>query len=109
MTGWVEYLINSQDPADKALLGEHRARLWAYAQTMQWVVARDAIEADAFEHLQQENDLANELQGRIHARGLALKDAGAKPASAEQVAAWNASWVPLVSNLPEERALKHWA
>jgi len=87
MTAWIDYLIASDDPADKALLDEHRARSWAYAQTMQWVVGRDGPEADAFERLRQENDLANELQSRIHARGLELKDAGAVPATAEQIAA----------------------
>ena len=109
MTAWIDYLIASDDPADKALLDEHRARSWAYAQTMQWVVGRDGAEADAFERLQQENDLVNELQDRIHARGVGLMEAGVPPASAEQIAAWNATWVPLVSNLPEEGAHKHWA
>jgi len=109
MTAWIEYLINSDDPEDKALLDEHRARSWAYAQTMSWVVGRDLVEADTFERIQQENDLVNELQGRIRARGLKLKDVGADPASAEQIAAWNATWVPLVSNLPDDDAQKYWA
>ena len=59
--------------------------------------------------LQQENDLANELQGRIHDRGVELKDAGLDHASAAQIAVWNAIWVSLVSNLPDEGGHKHWA
>lgn len=109
MTAWIDYLINSDDPADKALLNEHRARSWAYAQTMHWITGRDGVEADAFERLQQENDLANELQSRIHRRGVELKEAGADPASPEQIAAWNATWEPLVSNLPDGGAHTHWA
>ena len=109
MTAWIDYLINSDDPADKALLNEHRARSWAYAQTMQWVVGRDGPETDAFERLQQENDLVNELQDRIHARGVELMEAGVLPASAEQIAAWNATWVPLVSNLQDDETAGHWA
>lgn len=109
MTAWIDYLINSDDPADKALLDEHRARSWAYAQTMQWVTGRDGVETEAFERIQQENDLANELQTRIHARGVELKGGGAEPASAEQIAAWNATWVPLVSNLRDDDTSGHWA
>lgn len=109
MTAWIDYLIGSNDPIDIALVNEHRARLWAYAQTMQWVVGRDGVETDAFERIQQENDLANELQSRIHARGVELQDAGADPASPEQIAAWNATWVPLVSNLQDDGTSGHWA
>ncbi|KQZ76439.1 hypothetical protein ASE06_07535 [Sphingopyxis sp. Root214] len=109
MTAWIDYLINSDDPADKVLLNEHRARSWAYAQTMQWVVARDGPEADAFERLRQENDLVNELQDRIHARGFELMESGVPPASVEQIAAWNATWVPLVSNLQDDETSPHWA
>lgn len=109
MTAWIDYLIGSDNPADTALLGEHCARSWAYAQTMQWVVGRDCVEADAFERLQQENDLVRELQDRIHARGVELKEAGADPASAEEIAAWNATLVPLVSNLQDDETARYWA
>lgn len=107
MTAWIDYLIASDDPADQALMDEHRARSWAYAQTMQWIVGQDGIKPEAFDKLQQENDLANELQARIHARGVALKASGAPAASDEHVAACNATWVPLVSNLIDERIAQH--
>lgn len=87
LTAWIDYLINSQEPADEALLDEHRARSWAYAQTMHWIIGRDGVEVDAFERPQQENDLVNELQACIHARGAEQKYAGADAASAEQIAA----------------------
>ncbi|MBE1526878.1 hypothetical protein GGC65_001334 [Sphingopyxis sp. OAS728] len=64
---------------------------------------------DAFDVLHQANELVNELQARIRARGVELKEAGTHPASREQVAAWNASWVPLVSNLPGDEDPRHWA
>lgn len=109
MTAWLDFLINSDDPTDKALLDEHRARSWAYAQTMHWIIEREGIEIQAFDAIQRENDLTNELQRRITDRGAELADAGAEPASVEQIEAWNATWVPLVSNLPDEGAPKHWA
>ncbi|MBE1526877.1 hypothetical protein GGC65_001333 [Sphingopyxis sp. OAS728] len=41
MTAWIDYLIASDDPIDKALVDEHRVRSWAYAQTMQWIVGSE--------------------------------------------------------------------
>ncbi|RYG56323.1 MAG: hypothetical protein EON56_04340 [Alphaproteobacteria bacterium] len=83
MTAWIYYVINSDEPADIALLDEHRARSRAYAQTMHWIVGRDRAEDNALERLRQENDLVNALQDRIHARGLVRKQATASPAFTE--------------------------
>lgn len=109
MTGWLDFLINSDDPMDKALLDEHRARSWAFVQMMQWIVECEGIEIQTFDALQRENDLTDELQRRITVRGAELADAGAEPASVEQIVAWNATLVPLISNLQDKGALKHWA
>jgi hypothetical protein len=89
MTAWIGYLFNGGDPAKKALLDGHRACTWDYAQTMHSIVGSDTIEDGAFDRLRQENDRVNELQHRIHARCLVLKHAGASPAFAEQITAWN--------------------
>ena len=37
--GWVDYLIASDDPIDKALLAEFRDRAWAHGQLMQFIAA----------------------------------------------------------------------
>ncbi len=109
MTAWLDFLINSDDPTDKALLDEHRARSWAFVQTMQWIVECEGIEIQTFDAIQRENDLTDELQRRITVRGAELADAGAEPASVEQIEAWNAALVLLISNLQDKGALKHWA
>lgn len=97
--GWVGYLITSDKPADEALLDEHRARSWAYAQTIHWIAGRDGVGADAFNRLRQENALVNELQGRVHARGVKLQAAGHAPANEAAFKAWRAAWVPWASRL----------
>lgn len=106
--GWIDYILASDNPADKSLVDEHRARSWAYAETMQWIVGNENVSAEAFDKLQEENELANELQARIRVRGAELMKAGAKPASEEQVTAWNATWIPLVSKLPNDGTSGHW-
>lgn len=101
--GWIDYLIASADPADRALLDEFRNLAWAHGQMMQFITADpDHLTAETFDKLIDEQEKSNELQDRIYARGMALRDAGCSPCDEAAFKAWRASWVPLASHLPTE-------
>lgn len=101
MTGWIDYIIASGDPADKALLEEFRNRAWAHGQLMQHITADPAnINAESYALLDEGQERENELQDRIRARGEALRAAGCAPCNEAAFKAWRASWVPLASHLP---------
>lgn len=103
MSGWIDYIIASDDPADLALLAEFRDRAWAHGQLMQFITADPKnITSETFEQLTEEQELQNALQDRIHARGVKLRDGGHAPADEAAFKAWRASWVPLASHLPTD-------
>lgn len=99
--GWVDYIIASDDPADRALLDEFRDQAWAYGQLMQHITADPAnINADTWAMMEETQESDNDLQARICARGQALRDAGQPPCDDAAFKAWRASWVPLASHVP---------
>lgn len=99
--GWIDYLIASDDPADRALLDEFRNQAWAYGQLMQHLTADPAnLNAESYAMLEEGQERENELQVRIRARGEALSAAGCSPCDDAAFKAWRASWVPLASHLP---------
>lgn len=99
--GWVDYLIASDDPADKALLAEFRDQAWAHGQLMQFIASDPAnINDETFAEMAKQQEQQNELQDRIHARGVELQVAGRAPANEAAFKAWRATWVPLASHLP---------
>lgn len=101
--GWIDYLIASDDPADRALLDEFRNQAWAYGQLMQHLTADPAnINAESYAMLEDGQERENELQDRIRARGEALRAAGRPKCGEAAFTAWRASWVPLASHLPSE-------
>lgn len=101
--GWIDYLIASNDPADRALLDEVRNQAWAYGQLMQHLTADPAnINAESYAMLEEGQNRENELQDRIRVRGEALRAAGFSPRDDAAFKAWRASWVPLASHLPSE-------
>lgn len=103
MTGWVEYIIASDDPADRALLDEFRNQAWAYGELMRFITADpENINEETFASLEATQEADNDLQARIHARGEALRDAGHAPADEAAFKAWRATWVPLASHLPTQ-------
>lgn len=103
MTGWIDYLIASDDPTDKALLAEFRDRAWAHGQLMQFIAADPSnINDETFARMEEGQEAENALQARIHARGVELRDAGHVPADEAAFKAWRATWVPLASHLPSE-------
>lgn len=98
MTGWIDYLITSADPEDKALLAEFRDRAWAHGQLMQFITTDPAnINAETWARMEAGQELENALQARIYARGVELRDAGHVPADDAAFKAWRATWVPLAS------------
>ena len=106
MTGWVDYVIASDDPADRALLEEFRNLAWSYGQLMQFVVADPAnINDETAAKMDEAQEAENELQARIAARGKALRDAGHAPADEAAFKAWRASWVPLASHIGNDGPL----
>jgi hypothetical protein len=101
--GWVDYLIASDDPIDKALLAEFRDRAWAHGQLMQFITADPAnINAESWARMEEGQELENALQARIHARGVELREAGHAPADGAMFKAWRATWVPLASHVPSD-------
>ena len=101
--GWVDYLIASDDPTDRALLDEFRNQAWAYGQLMQHLPADPAnINAESYAMLEEGQDRENVLQDRIRARAEVLRAAGCSPCDESAFKAWRASWVPLASHLPSE-------
>lgn len=106
MTGWIDYLITSDDPGDKALLAEFRDRAWAHGQLMQFITADSAnINAETWARMEEGQEAENNLQARIAARGQALREAGHAPADEAAFRAWRATWVPLASHLPADGPL----
>lgn len=101
MTGWIDYIIASDDPADKGLLAEFRDRAWAHGQLMQFITSDPAnINEETFARMEEGQESENSLQARIHARGVELRDAGYAPADDAAFKAWRATWVPLASHIP---------
>ena len=95
--GWIDYLITSDDPVDKALLAEFRDRSWAHGQLMQFITADPTnIDTETFARMEEEHQ-GSALRRRIPARGLELRDAGyaltdetAFKAGAQHGCAWRA-------------------
>lgn len=101
--GWIDYIIASNDPADRALLDEFRDQAWAYGQLLQHITADPAnINADTWAMMEETQESDSDLQSRIRARGEALRDAGHPPCDDPAFKAWRASWVPLASHVPSE-------
>ena len=84
MTGWIDYIIASDDSVDKALLDEFCDQARAYGQVMQHLTA-DPANINAEDNAMLENGQARqtELQDRIRARGEALRAAGYSPCDEE--------------------------
>jgi len=100
---WIDYIIASDDPADKALADEFIARNWAYCETMQWVMRETKagkLTPETMAQLDEEMKLSQALQARIHQRGQELLASGAAPANAAFAEAWHAQWRKLSSTLP---------
>ncbi len=103
--GWIDYLIASDDPNDRALLDEFRNEAWAHGQLMQHITADPAnINAESCALLEEGQERQKELQARILARGEALRATGCQPCTEAAFKAWRARWVPLASHLPSDGA-----
>lgn len=103
MTAWIDYIIASDEPADRALIEEYNARTWSHAQLLRWIGVDPArITTDSFARMEEEQKLTDALQQRIHERGAQLQAAGSPPANEQQIAAWEAAWRPLAQNIPDE-------
>lgn len=101
--GWVDYVIASDDPTDRALLDEFRNQAWEYGELMRFITADPAnVNADSWAQVEQMQERDNDLQSRICARGKALRNTGQAPADDAAFKAWRASWVPLASHLPQD-------
>lgn len=106
MTGWIDYLIASDDPDDRALLDEFRDQAWEHGQLMQHITPDPAnINAETWARMEEGQEAENNLQARIAARGQALREAGHAPADEAAFRAWRATWVPLASHLPADGPL----
>jgi len=65
MTGWIVYLIASDDPTDRALLDEFRNQTCAYGPLMQHLTVDFAnVNAESCAMLEEEGERENELQSR---------------------------------------------
>lgn len=101
--GWIDYVIASGDPVDRALLVEFHARAWAHGQLMRHITADPSnINEETFAKLEEDQELENALQDRIYTRGKALRDAGRPPCDEAAFKAWRATWVPLASHIASD-------
>src|ERR1700741_2218281 len=90
---WIDYVIASEDPADKALADAFLARSWAHSQTMQWIMreTESGKLTDAMMgKLADDMELSRALQERIYHRARHLAESGAAPADATTAAGWHA-------------------
>lgn len=102
---WIDYVIASDDPADKALVDEFLASNWSYSQTTQWIVQETAtggLDPEMMVQLEREMAAGRAIQERIHARGQALAASGARPADAATADAWHARRRSRCPTLPTE-------
>ncbi len=102
---WIDYVIASDDPADKALAEEFITSSWSYSQTLQWIVRETAtggLAPEMMARLEREMEAGRAIQERIHARGQALAASGARPANAATADAWHARRRSLCPTLPTE-------
>lgn len=89
--GWIDYIIASDDPADRALLDEFRNQSWEYGELMRSITGDPAnINVETYARLEEAQVADNKLQARIHARGKALHAAGHAPADKAAFKAWRA-------------------
>ncbi|WP_422058518.1 hypothetical protein [Sphingomonas sp.] len=101
--GWIDYVIASDDPGDKALADEFLASNWSYSQTMQWIVQETAtggLAPEMMAQLERETAAGRAIQERILARGQALAASGARPADAATAEAWHARRRNLCPTVP---------
>lgn len=102
---WIDYVIVSDNPDDKALVDEFLASCWSYSQTTQWIVQETTtggLTPEMMAQLEREMEAGRAIQERIHARGQALAASGARPADAATADAWHASRRNLFPTLPTE-------
>lgn len=102
---WIDYVIASEDPADKALADDFLARSWSYSQTMQWIMRQTEsgkLTEAMMEKLGVEMELSQALQERIYRRGCELAESGAAPADAATAAAWHAQRISLSPTLASD-------
>lgn len=85
--GWIDYVIASEDPADRALAAEFAAN-WAANQAMQDRVLADRPTPEVWRLIEQHRQTTDDLQQRVYARGVALAAAGAQPAGRGVFEAW---------------------
>lgn len=103
--GWIDYIIASDDPADKALADEFIARNCAYGETMQWVMRETEagrLTPETMGKLEEEMGLSQALQERVYRRGQELAASGAAPADEAFAEAWHAQWRNLSPTLPSD-------
>jgi 5-enolpyruvylshikimate-3-phosphate synthase len=102
---WIDYVIASEDPADKALADAFLAQSWAHSQTMQWIMRETEsgkLTEAMMEKLGEEMEQSRALQERIHYRARQLAEAGAAPADATTAAAWHAQRISLSPTLASD-------
>jgi hypothetical protein len=102
---WIDYLVGSDDPADKATLDEYCALSWEHGQTSQWMLTTPgSITETLFEKMTDQQRRADELQKRIFARAQILKAEGKLPATGETLKAWVKQWRTLAQTHPDHDA-----
>ena len=87
VVGWIDYVIASDDPADRALAAEFAAN-WNANREMQERTARDGPSLELLHLIEKQQSETDDLRVRVYARGQALADAGAMPAGRDVFEAW---------------------
>lgn len=85
--GWIDYVIASQDPADRALAAEFAAN-WKANQVMQDRIASEGPTLEVWQLIERQQHETDQLREQVYVRGRALADAGAEPAGRDVFEAW---------------------
>jgi hypothetical protein len=82
-TGWIDYVIASDDPADKALVREYAISGWEIGQVIHWLLSqlkKGAVTEEMLAELESIHERTEQVRDRVCKRGQALFAAGAAPA-----------------------------
>jgi hypothetical protein len=103
--GWIEYVIASDEPADKILAREYLASGWESGQITQAILraAKDGSLTEAlFDNLAKMEARSRLLVKRVHLRGAELRSSGAPPADRAYAKWWLSRFHALGASICDE-------
>lgn len=87
VVGWIDYVIASDDPADRALAAEFAAN-WKANQAMQERILAEGPSVGVWQVIERQQRETDELRERVYVRAKELAEAGSPPADRGVFDAW---------------------